>query len=140
MTRRGSALLVTLAATAVLLPLGAWVTLRARLDAALSGHLFRDLHATTIAESGLEHALAAVRYEPERFHAEATPRFSGELGAGRIVFPEPPFGYEVTIVRLNDSTLRLRSRGHGRGTVVREVEAILHWTGERFVVRRREVL
>jgi len=60
----GNALITVMLATAVLMPLGAFAAMQARLDLLIHHHSRAALEAFYIAESGLEHALADLASDP----------------------------------------------------------------------------
>lgn len=135
---RGAALVATLILAAVLLPVGAWMSLQARIDGVLTRSLRADVHAFYVADAGLNHALAAV--------AEVTSAAAALDGSmlvlpqGHVPFPGPPFGYRIEILPHGTDGVRLRSSGSGFDGTVKQLEAVVVWRDGRARAWWREAL
>ena len=132
--QRGQALISALLTTAVLLPLGAFAVMQARLDAQLAQRTRTAAETLAVAESGLEHALAELGRDPryERLLLGADGR-AGTSDDGEFpfatpppaAFPAAPFRYEVRVAAIDAEHLELTARGVGPFGAVRAVAAAL---------------
>src|SRR5512139_249660 len=87
----GHALLTALVATALLLPLGAFAVLQARLDFLVQHYTRAASEAFAVAESGLEHARADLARDPRFERLLAGPdRRAGTADDGEYPFAQPP--------------------------------------------------
>lgn len=130
--QRGHALITALIATALLLPLGAFAVLQARLDFLIQHYTRAASEAFAIAESGLEHALADLARDPrfERLTAGPDSRAGtaddGEypfLQSPPSFFPAAPFRYDVRVAVQAADRVEIVSRGYGVLGSVRGVAA-----------------
>lgn len=132
MDERGHALLTALIATALLLPLGAFAVLQARLDFLVQHYGRAASEALAVAESGLEHALADLARDPrfERLLAGPDGRAGtpddGEypfVQAPPAFFPAAPFRYDVRVAPQAADRVEIVARGYGQLGSVRGVAA-----------------
>lgn len=116
----------------VMLVIGAFAVLQARLDLLLQHHTRAAVETFYVAEAGLEHALADL---------SADPRFERLLAGGDGIadtvddgsypfrdgppgfFPHAPFRYDVRVERIDEETAEIVSRGIGVGPATRSVAA-----------------
>jgi hypothetical protein len=147
--RRGAALVSVMVLAAVLVPIGAWVALQARIDGALARNLRADLHAFYVADAGMSHALSVVSRAPSAAVALAGPDGlagttddGGILGvpADHVTFPKAPYGYAVGAQAAGTDGIRLQSVGLGWDGATRQLEALVYWRAGKTVVWWREVL
>ncbi len=128
----GHALLSALIATALLLPLGAFAVLQARLDFLVQHHTRAASEALAIAEAGLEQALADFARDPRFERLTRGP--DGQAGTGDdgvypfaseppAFFPAAPRRYEVRVAALAADRVEIVSRGYGVLGSVRGVAA-----------------
>lgn len=119
---RGHALLGALIATALLLPLGGFAVMQARLDFLVQHHTRAAAEALAIAEAGLEHALADLVRDPRFERLTLGPdgqAGTGDDGAYPFVlappawFPAAPARYEVRVATLAADRVEIVSRGYG---------------------------
>ncbi|MGD9765803.1 MAG: hypothetical protein AB7V27_19075 [Candidatus Binatia bacterium] len=128
----GHALLAALIATAMLLPLGAFAVMQARLDFLLQHHTRAAAESLAVAESGLAHALADLATEPrfERLLSGPDQR-PGNADDGQYpfrsappeFFPAAPYRYEVRVAGLTSDRAEIVARGFGRLGAMRAVVA-----------------
>jgi hypothetical protein len=130
--QRGHALLTALIATALLVPLGAFAVMQARLDFLVQHHGRAASEAFAVAESGLEHALADLGRDPRFDRLLAGPdRRAGTADDGEYpfaqpppaYFPAPPFHYDVRVAARAADRVEVVARGYGRVGSVRGVAA-----------------
>jgi hypothetical protein len=136
-TQRGQALITALIATALLLPLGAFAVLQARLDFLVQHYTRAASEAFTVAESGLEHALADLTRDPRFDRLLAGPdRRPGTADDGEYPFPQPPpaffpaapFHYDVRVTAQAADRVEIVARGYGALGSVRGVAAAVRRT------------
>jgi len=119
-------------AAACLLPLGAFAAMQARLDALVQHHTRIGLETFTVAESGLEHALADLAGDSRFDRLLAGP--DGQVGTGDDgeypfsqlppeFFPRSPFRYQVRVALRAPDTLDITARGFGPLAATRAVVA-----------------
>lgn len=129
---RGHALITALIATALLLPLGAFAVMQARLDFLVQHHTRAASEALAIAEAGLEQALADCARDPRFDRLSLGP--DGRAGTGDdgqypfaipppAFFPAAPYRYEVRVAALSADRLEIHARGYGVLGSVRGVAA-----------------
>jgi hypothetical protein len=129
---QGHALLTTMLAAACLLPLGAFAAMQARLDALVQHHTRIGLETFTVAESGLEHALADLGADPRFDRLLAGP--DGQAGTGDDgeypfsqpppeFFPRAPFRYQVRVAPHGTDVLEITACGFGPLAATRAVVA-----------------
>jgi hypothetical protein len=129
-TERGSALTAAMILSGALVPLAAYVLLRAELDVLVQEHTRRSLEAFFVAESGLAHALADLSWDPSFERLGAGP--DGRPGTADDAlypfrdppppfFPAPPSRYRVEVERVDGSTCDVVSYGIGIGLSSRVV-------------------
>lgn len=130
--QRGHALLTALIATALLVPLGAFAVMQARLDFLIQHYARAASEAFTVAESGLEHALADLARDPRFERLLIGPdRRAGTADDGEYpfaerppaFFPGPPFHYDVRVAAQAADRVEIVSRGYGRIGSTRGVAA-----------------
>ena len=118
----GHALLTALIATALLLPLGAFAVLQARLDFLVQHYTRAASEAFAVAESGLEHALADLTRDPRFERLLAGPdRRAGTPDDGEYpfaqappaFFPGAPFHYDVRVAPQAADRVEIVARGYG---------------------------
>lgn len=130
--QRGYALLLVLAVTALIAPLGLFALLQARVDLLLARHARMAAQLFYAAESGLDNALADLRLEPVFDRLLAGP--DGKEGTGDeaafpflkpppATFPRPPFRYEVTVEHKSESRVEIVSRATAERGVAQVVSA-----------------
>jgi hypothetical protein len=128
----GQALVTALIATALLLPLGAFAVMQARLDFVLQHHTRVASETFAVAESGLEHARADLARDPRFERLLAGPdRRAGTADDGEYPFAQPPpaffpaapFRYDVRVAPLGADHVEIVSRGSGPLGAVRGVAA-----------------
>ena len=138
----GHALITTMIAAACLLPLGAFAAMQARLDALVQHHTRIALETFTVAESGLEHALADFIADPRFERLLVGPdRLAGTADDGEYpfrraplaFFPREPFRYEVRVAARQPDVLEISARGLGPFTATRLVVATVRRTTAPFV-------
>ncbi len=129
---RGQALLIVLIAMTVLVPLGGFAAMQARLDFLVQHHARAASETFAVAESGLEHALADLdadgRFEllragPDR---RAGTGDDGEFPfavAPPAFFPAAPFRYEVRVTESGPDVVEIVARGFGPLGATRAVAA-----------------
>lgn len=127
---RGQALLTALIATALLLPLGAFAVMQARLDFLVQHHTRAASETLAVAESGLEHARADLARDPRFERLLAGPdRRAGTADDGvypfaqppPAVFPAAPFHYDVRVAPVTADRVEVVARGWGPLGTVRAV-------------------
>jgi hypothetical protein len=128
----GHALLTTMMAAACLVPLAAFTAMQARLDWMVQNHTRIALQTFTVADSGLEHALADLEADP-RFDRllDGPDRRAGTGDDGEYpflqpppeFFPHAPFRYEVRVARSGADALVITARGFGPLNAIRTVLA-----------------
>jgi hypothetical protein len=132
--RRGSALIATLAATSVLLPLAAFAVLLTRSGFRVHENTRAQAEAFFVAEAGLEHALADIPSTTTTERLLAGPdgrRATSDDGRFRFregqptFFPRAPLYYEVQIEPVTSERVRLTSHGFGQRGARAAVEALL---------------
>jgi len=123
-TDRGYALISVLLTTAVLLPLGAFAVMQARLDALVAQRTRLAATTLAVAESGLEHALADLSHDPrfDRLPAGDGGEFPFR-DAPPEAFPAPPFRYQVRVVAAGADGAEIVAHGRGPFGAVRAVAA-----------------
>ena len=132
MRQAGSALITTMIVSAMLLAIGAFAVMQARLDLLVQHHTRAAVETFYVAEAGLEHALADLSSDP---------RFDRLLvGADGVAgtdddgsypfrngppdfFPHAPFRYDVRVETVDENTAEIVSRGIGVGPATRTVSA-----------------
>ncbi len=128
----GHALITALIATALLLPLGAFAVLQARLDFLVQHYTRAASETFVVAESGLEHALADLARDPRFDRLLAGPdRRAGTPDDGEYpfaapppaFFPAAPFRYDVRVAAQAADRIEIVSRGYGQLASVRGVAA-----------------
>lgn len=128
----GSALITTMIVAAVLLVIGAFAVLQARLDLLVQRHTRAAVETFYVAEAGLEHALADLATDPrfERLLAgEDGIAGTGDDGSYPFrdgppdFFPRAPFRYDVRVEAIDEGTVEIVSRGLGAGPATRSVTA-----------------
>jgi len=131
---RGSALVAVMGLTALLLPLGAFVALQARMDLLMQRNLCAEIEAFYVAEAGLEHAVAEIQPGTSFDALLAGPdRLRGTPDDGGFPFsegsPSPfptlPLRYDVRVAQRQDGWLDVTSSGNGRNGAVKVVGAIV---------------
>ena len=132
MDEDGHALITALIATALLLPLGAFAVLQARLDFLVQHYTRAASEAFAVADSGLEHALADLARDPRFERLLAGPdRRAGTADDGEYPFAQPPpaffpaapFHYDVRVAPQAADRVEIVSRGYGRIGSLRGVAA-----------------
>lgn len=125
MTRRsksdGNALVSVLILIAALTPLGAFAVMHARLDVLVQHHVSRAAAAFAVAESGLEHARAELRLDPDFDRLCNGPdRQPGTSDDGEFPFLkarslsiEPGYQYDLRVDRLSATRVDLISTATG---------------------------
>ncbi|MBX3023468.1 hypothetical protein KF840_01020 [bacterium] len=127
---RGHALLTALIATALLLPLGAFAVMQARLDFLVQHYARAASETFAVAESGLEHALADLARDPRFERLLAGP--DGRLGTADdgdypfaqpppAFFPAAPSRYDVRVAAQTAERVEIVARGYGALGSVRGV-------------------
>lgn len=141
-TQAGHALLTTMIAAACLLPLGAFAAMQARLDYLVQHHTRTALETFTVAESGLEHALADLAADPRFDRLLAGPdRQAGTGDDGEYPFAQPPpaffpyapYRYEVRVAAQGPDALEIAARGLGPFNATRMVVASVIRTAVPYV-------
>ena len=132
MSESGNALLVTMMAAACLAPLGAFAAMQARLDFLVQHHTRAALETFVVAESGLEHALADLAFDP-RFDrlllgpdGRAGTADDGTYPFGHpppAWFPAAPFRYAVRVTAKGPDALELTASAVGPWNAARTVAA-----------------
>ena len=129
---RGHALITALLATAVLLPLGAFAVMQARLDFLVQHYTRAASETFAVAESGLEHARADLARDPRFERLLAGPdRRAGTADDGEYPFAQPPpaffpaapFRYDVRVAPQAADRVEIVARGYGPLGTVRGVAA-----------------
>jgi hypothetical protein len=138
----GHALLTTMMAAACLVPLAAFTAMQARLDWMVQNHTRIALQTFTVADSGLEHALADLEADP-RFDRllDGPDRQAGTGDDGEYpflqpppeFFPHAPFRYEVRVARTGADALVITARGFGPLNAMRAVLATVSRSGLPFL-------
>ncbi len=132
--QRGSALMATLAATAVLLPLAAFVVMLTRLDFYVHDNTRAQTEAFYVAEAGLEHALTDLSRAESASSLLAGPDgMAGSADDGVFAFregapgffPHEPLRYEVRVATGSGGLVRLTSTGTGSRNAHATVEVLL---------------
>lgn len=109
-------------AAACLIPLGAFAAMQARLDFLVQQYTRTALETFTVADSGLEHALADFATDPRYDRLLAGPdRQAGTADDGEYPFAQPPaeffprapFRYQVRVAQLGADRLEISARGYG---------------------------
>jgi hypothetical protein len=118
--------------SSVLLAVGAFAVMQARLDLLLQHHTRTATEAFYVAEAGLEHALADLSSDP-RFERLLAGRdeVAGTADDGSYpfrneppaFFPRAPFRYEVLVESVDEDTAEIVSWGMGVGPARRGVSA-----------------
>lgn len=130
--QEGHALLTALIATALLLPLGAFAVMQARLDFLIAHHTRAASETFAVAEAGLDHALADLARAPRFERLLAGPdRRAGTGDDGEYPFAQPPpawfpaapFRYEVRVAARAADRVEIESRGYGPLGALRGVAA-----------------
>ena len=130
--QEGHAILTALIATALLLPLGAFAVMQARLDFLIAHHTRAASETFAVAEAGLDRALADLARAPRFERLLAGPdRRVGTGDDGEYPFAEPPpawfpaapFRYEVRVAVRGADRVEIEARGHGPLGAVRGVAA-----------------
>ena len=128
----GYALITVMLAITCFLPLAAFALMQARLDFLIAHQTRAGLEAVTVAESGLEHALADLATDPRFERLLCGPdRLAGTgddseypfIEAPPPFFPRAPFHYDVRVVRRAADRVDLIARGLGSAGAVRSVGA-----------------
>ena len=128
----GHALITALIATALLLPLGTFAVLQARLDFLVQHHTRAASETFAVAESGLEHALADLTRDPRFDRLLAGPdRRTGTPDDGEYpfaaapptFFPAAPFHYDVRVAMQAADRVEVVARGYGQLVSIRGVAA-----------------
>jgi hypothetical protein len=128
----GHALITALIATALLMPLGAFAVMQARLDFLVQHHTRAASETFAVAESGLEHALADLTRDPRFDRLLAGPdRRTGTPDDGEYpfaaappaFFPAAPFRYDVRVAAQAADRVEVVSRGYGQLASIRGVAA-----------------
>ena len=128
----GYALLTTMIAAACLVPLAIFAAMYARLDFLVQHHTRAALETFTVAESGLEHALADLIADPRFDRLLAGPdRRLGTADDGDYPFAEPPpqffprapFRYQVRVASTGPDAVEISARGFGTLNATRVVVA-----------------
>lgn len=134
---RGHALITALIATALLLPLGAFAVMQARLDFLVQHHARAASETFAVAESGLEHALADLARDPSFERLLIGPdRRAGTADDGEYpfaqpppaFFPAPPWRYDVRVAAQAADRVEIVARGYGALGSVRGVAAAVRRT------------
>ena len=119
----GYALLLTLMISALVLPLGAFALMQARIDLLTAQHGRRATELFYTAESGLEHALADLRLEPffDRFEDDTEAEWAREenpsfpfLKPSANPLPSDSLQYEITVEFVDSEQVRIVSKASGR--------------------------
>lgn len=135
--------------TAALLPLGAWLSLQARIDSEIARNIRGDLHAFYVAEAGIARALAILDTLPSAAVAllgpdgvSGTPDDGGLIAAPAtaIFFPESPYFYTLTVEPAGADMVRVHSTAHGWGGAVKQLEVVVLWRAGQLRSWWREVL
>lgn len=125
-------MITALIATALLLPLGAFAVMQARLDFLVAHHTRAASETFAVAEAGLEYALADLARTPRFDRLLAGPdRRTGNGDDGEYPFaqappawfPAAPFRYEVRVAARGADRVEIESRGYGPLGAVRGVAA-----------------
>lgn len=147
--QRGTALVVVLGWSTLLLPLVAWIWLQARMDQILAQNFRRDLDSYYVAEAGLHFALATFQHCSAPDCALAGPDGRAGTADDGGVTSQPgawiPYGdssaaFQVQLSPMSATQLRLRARSRGWGASSAELEAIVTWSGAAVRVTSIEVL
>ena len=129
---QGYALLLTLVMSALLLPLGTFALMQARVDLLIARHGRGANEIFYVAESGLEHALADLRLVPffERLAEETDDGWDtgGEISFPFLkppprFFPSAPFYYEVTVKPDDPDHVSIVCRAFGQTPASQTVSA-----------------
>jgi hypothetical protein len=128
--------------SSVLLAVGAFAVMQARLDLLVQHHTRAAVEAFYVAESGLEHALADLSSDP-RFERLLVGRdaVAGTADDGSYpfrdgppeFFPRAPFRYEVLVERVDEDTVEIVARGIGAGPAMRSVSAPILRSSEPYL-------
>ena len=131
--QRGSALTMTMAVTASLLPLAAFSLLLTRGSFYIQNNTRAQAEAFYVAEAGMTHALADIAPAvvldtmldgPDKQHGTADdggfPFREGVPG----YFPSAPLRYDVTVAKVSNGLFRLTSTGYGVRNAQSVVEAL----------------
>jgi len=107
-----------------LVPVAAFVVMRARTDLLLQHNVRRAMETFYTAESGLEHAIADLSLDSrfERLIVDSTFPFRIEPPAS---FPRPPYRYTVTVKRRRGDAVDLVARGVGSRGASRAIAAVV---------------
>jgi hypothetical protein len=128
----GHALLLTLAITALVAPLGAFALMQARVDLLLARHARTSIQLFYVADSGLEHALADLRLDPVFDRLLAGPDGKEDTtDDGHFPFhhnppdsfPSAPFRYTVSAEPHGEDRVDIVSRGVTEGGAAQTVSA-----------------
>ena len=132
--QRGAALVATLAIIMVLMPLGAFVLFQNRTDWLMHHNLRGEVQVFYVAEAGLEHALSEVGpgttfsdtlTGPDHTAGTADDGLFPFREGGAREFPQAPFRYDVRVVGISPSLIRIISQGSGPGESAKVVEALV---------------
>ena len=132
--QRGSALIAVLGLMTLLLPLGALVSLQARMDLLVQRNLLADAEVFYVADAGVEHAVAeigpgvgfdAVLAGPDRVPGTADDGIFPFRAGPPAAFPAQPFAYDVRVARRPDGRIRIVATGRGRHGATKVIAAIV---------------
>jgi hypothetical protein len=130
----GSALIAVLGLMTLLLPLGTFVALQARMDLLMQRNLRAEIEAFYVAEAGIEHAVAeimpgtsfdAVLAGPDRVEGTADDGVFPFSEGPPAPFPAAPLRYDVHVARRQDGWLDVTSSGSGRNGAMKAIAAIV---------------
>jgi hypothetical protein len=131
---RGTALVAALGIAALLLPLGAFVVLRARTHMLIQHNLRRDLEAFSAAEAGLEEAVARIRpgtsfddvlFGPDGIGGTADDGTVSLASTDAAIGATSPFRPQVRVVPDTGKRVRVISSAPTSGGSAKTVEALL---------------
>ena len=132
--QRGTALVAALSIAMILLPLGALVALQCRTDLTIQRNLRSDVETFYVAEAGLAHAVADIPPGRSFDRLLAGPdRVVGTMDDGLFpfangqpdAFPYPPFRYDVQVIPITPTLLRIVSSASGLNGSTKVVEALV---------------
>ncbi len=133
----GSALIAVLGVLALLLPLGVYAALQARMDLLIERNLAAEVEAFYVAEAGLEHAVAELRpgtsfdpvlAGPDRLRGTADDGVFPFDEGSPTAFPAAPLHYTVHVARRADGGVDVSSTASGRNGAAKVIAAIVKWS------------
>jgi hypothetical protein len=132
--QHGTALMAVLIIMMILLPVGAFVVMQCRTDLLVHHNLRAEAEVFSVAEAGLDHALADIApggsfagllAGPDHVAGNADDGFFPFIEGLPAAFPASPLRYDVRVSSVNAGMVQLLSTGVGRNGATKVIEALV---------------